>query len=68
MKRLISVLALTTALSTPAYAQVIGVSIPAATHGWAGGMNYAAQSAINRLETVYPDLEFVLATASDPAR
>ena len=68
MKRLISVLALTTALSTPAYAQVIGVSIPAATHGWAGGMNYAAQSAISRLEAVYPDLEFVLATASDPAR
>ena len=68
MKRLISVLALTTALSAPAYAQVIGVSIPAATHGWAGGMNYAAQSAISRLEAVYPDLEFVLATASDPAR
>ncbi|MFZ3583627.1 ABC transporter substrate-binding protein [Loktanella sp. DJP18] len=46
-------------------AKVIGVSIPAATHGWAGGMNFHAQEAINRLEEVYPDLDFVLATASD---
>jgi ribose transport system substrate-binding protein len=48
--------------------QVIGVSIPAATHGWAGGMNYFAQTAIDRLEEVYPQLDFVLATASDPAK
>nr|WP_238150052.1 ABC transporter substrate-binding protein [Pararhodobacter aggregans] len=54
--------------SAMAQTQVIGVSIPAATHGWAGGMNFFAQDAINRLEEVYPDLDFVLATASDPAR
>jgi ribose transport system substrate-binding protein len=48
--------------------QVIGVSIPAATHGWAGGMNYFAQAAIDRLEETYPQLDFVLATASDPAK
>ena len=61
--------AATTAL--PALAQetqVIGVSIPAATHGWAGGMNFHAQEAIDRLEEVYPDLDFVLATASDPSK
>ncbi|MXN65552.1 substrate-binding domain-containing protein [Stappia sp. GBMRC 2046] len=46
----------------------IGVSIPAATHGWAGGMNYHAQAAVNRLEEVYPQLDFVLATASDPGK
>lgn len=71
MKRLLSALAVSTALVTPAMAQdtqVIGVSIPAATHGWAGGMNYFAQSAIDRLEETYPQLDFVLATASDPAR
>jgi ribose transport system substrate-binding protein len=47
---------------------VIGVSIPAATHGWAGGMNFHAQEAADRLEEVYPNLSFVLATASDPAK
>lgn len=71
MKRLVSALAISTALITPAFAQdtkVIGVSIPAATHGWAGGMNYFAQAAIDRLEGTYPELDFVLATASDPSR
>jgi ribose transport system substrate-binding protein len=56
-------------LALPAVAQettVIGVSIPAATHGWAGGMNYHAQAAIERLEATYDQLDFVLATASDP--
>ncbi len=48
--------------------KVIGVSIPAATHGWAGGMNFHAQFAVDRLEAAYPQLDFVLATASDPAK
>ncbi|MBM9593828.1 ABC transporter substrate-binding protein [Roseitranquillus sediminis] len=55
----------------PASAQetaVIGVSIPAATHGWAGGMNFHAQEAIDRLEATYEQLDFVLATASDPGK
>ena len=64
--------ALMAATASPALAQqdvkVIGVSIPAATHGWAGGMNYHAQEAIDRLESVYPELDFVLATASDPGK
>ena len=59
------------ALAAPAIAQdeetkVIGVSIPAATHGWAGGINYHAQQSVERLEEVYPNLDFVLSTASDP--
>jgi len=73
MKHLATALALSAALSVPALAQeaehkVIGVSIPAATHGWAGGMNYFAQAAVERLEKVYPQLEFVLTTASDPSK
>ncbi|TNF18336.1 MAG: ABC transporter substrate-binding protein [Rhodobacteraceae bacterium] len=48
--------------------KVIGVSIPAATHGWAGGMNFHAQQAVKRLEEVYPQLDFVLSTASDPGK
>lgn len=63
--------ALVAALAAPVMAQdtkVIGVSIPAATHGWAGGMNFHAQAAVDRLEEVYPELDFVLATASDAAK
>ena len=70
-KGLIPSLALSLALAVPAMAQdtkVIGVSIPAATHGWAGGMNYFAKTTVERLEEAYPQLDFVLATASDPAK
>jgi len=44
---------------------VIGVSVPAADHGWTGGVNYFAQQAIDRLKTTYPDAEFVFASAPD---
>ena len=59
--------------AAPALAQdeetaVIGVSIPAATHGWAGGMNFHAQEAVDRLEETYPQLDFVLVTSSDASR
>ncbi len=54
--------------SAIAETKVIGVSIPAATHGWAGGMNFHAKQAVERLEEVYEDLDFVLATASDPGK
>lgn len=47
-----------------AFAQtVIGVSIPAATHGWTGGVNWWADQAKQRLESAYPDLEIVINTA-----
>jgi ribose transport system substrate-binding protein len=63
--------AVATALTTIAYAEgpkVVGVSIPAATHGWAGGMNFHAKETVERLEAVYPDLDFVLATAPNPGK
>ncbi|AXS39825.1 ABC transporter substrate-binding protein [Breoghania sp. L-A4] len=46
----------------------IGVSIPAATHGWAGGLNWHAAEAKKRLEATYPNLEIVLVTASGPTQ
>lgn len=66
-------LALGVAFATPLHAQdaesaVIGVSIPAATHGWAGGMNFHAQATIAALEERYENLDFVLSTASDPGQ
>ncbi len=44
----------------------IGVSIPTATHGWTGGVNFHAKETKARLEKVYPDLEIILVTAADP--
>ncbi|WGF88489.1 ABC transporter substrate-binding protein [Marinivivus vitaminiproducens] len=55
------------AAAQDAESYTIGVSIPAATHGWAGGMNYHANQAIERLGEQYPNLEFVLSTANGAA-
>lgn len=41
----------------------IGVSIPAATHGWAGGLNWHAEAAKTRLEKLHPTVKIVIATA-----
>ncbi len=60
------------ACAGPGHAQdkayTIGVSVPSADHGWTGGVDYFAQSAIARLGKTYPNLKFVLATAADPAK
>ncbi len=42
---------------------VIGVSIPAATHGWTGGVNWWAAETKARLEAAYPTLQIVISTA-----
>ncbi|ARC35174.1 ABC transporter substrate-binding protein (plasmid) [Paracoccus yeei] len=60
-------------LAAPALAQegektIIGVSIPSATHGFMGGLNWHAQDTIKRLGETYPNLEFVLSTAGDSAK
>jgi ribose transport system substrate-binding protein len=70
-KWIISALAATMLAAPAAQAQdttIIGVSIPAATHGWTGGLNFHTEQTIARLEATYPELDFVLATASDPAK
>ncbi|WOI58181.1 ABC transporter substrate-binding protein [Palleronia sp. LCG004] len=55
------------ALAGPALAQqTIGVSIPAATHGWAGALNFHAEETVNRLSEEYEDLDFFLTTTPDP--
>jgi ribose transport system substrate-binding protein len=65
VKRLIqaSTLLATSTIALIAQAQTIGVSIPAATHGWAGGLNFHAEQTKARLEQAYPDLKVVLVTA-----
>ncbi len=60
--RTVAIIAVLTAGA--AFAQtVIGVSIPAATHGWTGGVNWWADQAKQRLEAAYPDLQIVINTA-----
>lgn len=68
---LAATMALGAALAGPAQAQdtaTIGVSIPAATHGWAGGLNFHAQKTIKELGERHENLTFVLSTASDPGQ
>lgn len=69
MNRSLRILAVVAALAFGAvFAQsfTIGVSIPAATHGWTGGVNWWAAQAKTRLEAAYPNLTFVINTAGSP--
>jgi ribose transport system substrate-binding protein len=45
----------------------IGVSIPAATHGWAGGVVWCAEQAEKRLEAANPGLDVIVVTSADAA-
>ncbi len=60
------------ALVAPGFAQdeqiTIGVSIPAATHGWTGGVNWHAEQARNRIQETYPNISVVLVAADGPAQ
>jgi len=70
LKKLALALVATTALVGTAAAQErirIGVSIPAATHGWAGGLNWHAQEAEKRIEAANPNIDITLVTADSPA-
>src|SRR5678810_854785 len=42
----------------------IGVSVPAADHGWTAGVGYWAKTEMAK----YPDIEWVYATANEPAK
>ena len=68
MKRLIAFFILV--LFSLTFAQdeqiTIGVSIPSATHGWTGGVNFWASETEARLEAAYPNLDIVVVSAGDP--
>ena len=68
LKSLMGAAVIAGALGGSALAQdkvTIGVSVPAADHGWTGGVNYFAQQAIARLKTTYPNVDFVFTSAPD---
>ena len=45
----------------------LGVSIPAATHGWTGGVVFWANQAKKELEQANPGLKITVKTAGSPA-
>ncbi|MDN3525937.1 ABC transporter substrate-binding protein [Halomonas sabkhae] len=69
-RRTLAAFATVAALGLPTLAMaeetVIGVSIPAATHGWTGGVNFHAEQAKERLEGLYPDISITISTAGGP--
>lgn len=65
---LIATTALLGLMATPSLGETIGISIPAATHGWAGALNFHAERTVARLKEANPDLDFVLTTTSDPGQ
>lgn len=68
MKQILLAFSVLVLLSSVTLAQdevVIGVSIPAATHGWTGGVNYWASETEARLEATYPNLDIIVVTAGD---
>lgn len=70
MNRSLRILAVSLALAlgvAAAQTYTIGVSIPAATHGWTGGVNWWAAQAKARLEAAYPSLRIVINTAGSAA-
>ena len=71
-RRLFSALALAacTLVAAPSFAQnkmVMGVSVPAATHGWTGGVVYWANRTKAELEKQYPGISVIVKTAGSPA-
>jgi ribose transport system substrate-binding protein len=63
-------LAVCALMSAPAFAQnkmVMGVSVPAATHGWTGGVVYWANRTKTELEKQYPGSTVIVRTASSAA-
>ncbi|AEC21266.1 putative ABC transporter, periplasmic solute-binding protein [Pusillimonas sp. T7-7] len=54
------------ALTTTAFAQekkTIAVSIPAATHGWTGGVVYHAEQAAKEIKAAFPNIDVVVKTS-----
>ena len=66
LKKLSAIAAVTIGLSTTAYADTlkIGVSVPAADHGWTAGLLWWANHAAEDLAKKYDDTEFFVVAAN----
>lgn len=59
----VSLAALTTTGALAQNKQTIAVSIPAATHGWTGGVVYHAKQAEKEIEAAFPNIDVVVKTS-----
>src|SRR5690606_37094433 len=60
----VSLVALTATNALAQEKRVIGVSIPAATHGWTGGVVYHADSEAKRVRTAFSDIYVLVKSSS----
>ena len=70
LKKIIGVAFIAAALASTAMAQekkTIGVSIPAADHGWTAGVVYHAERVAESIRKQYPDATVIVKTSPDPA-
>ena len=69
LKTLTAAAVLATALGTTAFAQekTIGVSIPAADHGWTGGVVYHAERVAAQIMAAHPGSKVIVKTSPDAA-
>jgi ribose transport system substrate-binding protein len=69
MKRLLASVAVLGLMTGAAYAEslTMAVSIPAADHGWTGGVVFHATQEAALLEKKYPGLKVIVKTSADPA-
>lgn len=59
----VSLVALTTTGALAQDKKTIAVSIPAATHGWTGGVVYHAEQAEKEIEAAFPNIDVVVKTS-----
>ncbi|RCV91887.1 substrate-binding domain-containing protein [Billgrantia montanilacus] len=59
----VSLVALTATSAVAKDNRTIGVSIPAATHGWTGGVVYHAEQAAQEIEAAFPHINVVVKTS-----
>ncbi len=69
MKRFLASVAILGLMAGAAFAQdkTMAVSIPAADHGWTGGVVFFAMQEAKALEKKYPGLKVIVKTSPDPA-
>ena len=59
----VSLVALTTTGALAQEKKTIAVSIPAATHGWTGGVVYHAEQAAKEIKAAFPNIDVVVKTS-----
>lgn len=46
----------------------IGISIPAATHGWTGGLVYHTKQTVEKMKAAFPNIDFIVVTSPNSSQ